>query len=239
MIRILCCIACLMVLLTGFTHAAEPAQEVKPIETWKGKLQDESLKTKYAPQHDFIADAKTWEQLWNAWRAGEKVPQIDFTKDLILVGTAPGPNLAGMSPRIDDQGNVKFMVFSTRIGGPGFGYTLFQMSRDGVKTINGEAVPVAKEEPARQTSEDSIKVTVFGTLKTGLVAIGGETTGTTITAKGITWELDLSESTSFIELAEKLDGKRAVVQGSLERRAGVEVAERWVVKVTALQGIRE
>ena len=33
--------------------------------------------------------------------------------------------------------------------------------------------------------QESITVTVVGTLRTRLVAIGGETTGTTITAKGI------------------------------------------------------
>lgn len=238
MIRILCLAACTMALMTAIVLAEEPAQEIKPIETWKGKLRDESLKA-HAPEQAFITDAKAWESLWKTWRSGEKVPQIDFTKDLVLVGTAPGPNLAGMSPRLDEQGNVQFVVFSTRIGGPGFGYTLFQMPRDGVKSVNGEAVPPAQGAPAEDKSEDSIEVTVFGTLKSGLVAIGGETTGTTITAKGITWELDLSESAPFAKLAEKLNGKRAMVKGSLERRKGVEVAERWIVHVTALQGMRE
>lgn len=238
MIRTACFAASLLTLLTALAIADEAPPAIKPVETWKGKLQDESLKAK-APESGFIADAKSWKKLWKAWRAGEKVPQIDFAKDLVLVGTAPGPNLAGMSPRLDDQGNVKFIVFSTRIGGPGFGYTLFQMSRDGVKSVNGETVPPAEAAPSQKTSDDSIEVTVFGRLKTGLVAIGGETTGTTITAQGITWELDLSDSPAFAKLAEELDGKRAVVQGSLEHRAGVEVQDRWIVKVTALQGMRE
>ena len=49
------------------------------------------------------------------------------------------------------------------------------------------SVVVADKKPA---AEDSIRVTVVGTLRTGIIAIGGETTGTTITAKGITWELE-------------------------------------------------
>ena len=48
----------------------------------------------------------------------------------------------------------------------------------------GSTVLAADKEPA---AEDSITVTVVGTLRTGIFAIGGETTGTTITAKGITY----------------------------------------------------
>ena len=39
--------------------------------------------------------------------------------------------------------------------------------------------------------DDSIDVVVRGTLRTGIMAIGGESTGTTVTARGATWELDL------------------------------------------------
>ena len=56
-------------------------------------------------------------------------------------------------------------------------------------------------------ADESITVTVVGTLRIGLVAIGGETTGTTITAKGITWELDFGKNAELKAAAEKLDGK--------------------------------
>jgi hypothetical protein len=84
-------------------------------------------------------------------------------------------------------------------------------------------------------AEDSINVMVVGTLRTGIVAIGGETTGTTITAKGVTWELDLGKNAEFRKSAEKLNGKKVVMEGSLERRRGVEIKERWIVTVTGLQ----
>lgn len=84
-------------------------------------------------------------------------------------------------------------------------------------------------------SEDSIQVTVVGTLRSGIVAIGGESTGTTITAKGITWELEFGKNAAFRTAAAKLDGKRVTVQGSLERRRGIEIRERWIVTVTDLR----
>ena len=89
---------------------------------------------------------------------------------------------------------------------------------------------------AAQPPEESITVTVAGTLRTGIVAIGGETTGTTITAKGIKWELDFGKNAELRTTAEKLDGKRVTVIGTLERHAGVEVKERWIIIVTSLKG---
>ena len=106
------------------------------------------------------------------------------------------------------------------------------LSLVGVFLFLGSTVLAADKKPA---PEDSITVTVVGTLRTGIAAIGGETTGTTITAKGITWELDFGKNAAFRKTAEKIDGKKVVVQGSLERRRGVEIKERWIVTVTGLQ----
>ena len=89
--------------------------------------------------------------------------------------------------------------------------------------------------PGPEQSDEYIKVEIKGIIQGGVVAVGGETTGTVITAKGITWELDLSKSESFRKSAEKLDGKTVLVNGSLELRKGVEIAKRWIVTVTSLK----
>lgn len=105
------------------------------------------------------------------------------------------------------------------------------------------SVIAAEDEPAvadpitEPADEDSITVTALGTLRTGVVAIGGKTTGTTITAKGITWELDFGKSGELRAAAATLDGKKVIVQGSLERRAGVQIKHRWIVTVTGLQAV--
>jgi hypothetical protein len=102
----------------------------------------------------------------------------------------------------------------------------------GVCLLLGSTVLAADKKPA---PKDSITVTVVGTLRTGIAAIGGETTGTTITAKRVTWELDFGKNAAFRKTAEKFNGKKVIVQGSLERRRGVEIRERWIVTVTGLQ----
>ena len=86
-----------------------------------------------------------------------------------------------------------------------------------------------------QKSKEFIRVEVQGKLQTGIMAIGGETTGTTITAKGVTWELDLGRKDDLRKKAEKLNGKLVLVRGELTRRGGVEIKTRWIVKVSSLE----
>ncbi len=82
--------------------------------------------------------------------------------------------------------------------------------------------------------DDAIEVVVRGTLRTGIMAVGGESTGTTVTARGATWELDLRGKPELASRAESLAGKRVVVTGSLEARPGVARRQRWILTVTPL-----
>jgi len=84
-------------------------------------------------------------------------------------------------------------------------------------------------------SGDYIKVEIRGTLRAGMMAIGGETTGTVITARGATWELDLKGVAQGRQKAESLDGRAVLVKGALEIRPGVERRERAIVTVTSLE----
>jgi hypothetical protein len=85
--------------------------------------------------------------------------------------------------------------------------------------------------------EDSIDVVVRGTLRTGIMAVGGETTGTTVTARGVTWELDLRGTPGLAARAESLAGRRVVVTGSLEARPGVARRQRVIVTVKTLEAV--
>ena len=91
-----------------------------------------------------------------------------------------------------------------------------------IPVILAVAALLATDVPA----DEGISVNVVGILRTGIVAIGGETTGTTITAKGVTWELDLGKNAELRQMVKKLDGKKVTVRGTLERRAGVEDSQQ-------------
>jgi hypothetical protein len=209
-----------------FCSTVTAADTVETTEMGSGKIRDEGVR-KLAPESGFIADAESWEKVWTAWRPGEVVPKVDFREELILVGTVPGPNLVILNPKME-SGDVNFVVGGTKIGGPGFGYRFVKIPKAGVKTVNGKPIDDASG------TEESITVKIVGTLRTGIAAIGGETTGTTITAKGITWELDFAGNPRLAQAAEKWAAKKVMVEGRLERREGVEIKERWIVTVTAM-----
>jgi hypothetical protein len=78
-------------------------------------------------------------------------------------------------------------------------------------------------------------VEMKGTLHTGVVAIGGETTGYLIDTKDGKYELDFSKNKELRDKADKLDGKAVAVKGQLTIRKGVEVGERKIVVVSELK----
>src|SRR2546422_8313706 len=97
-------------------------------------------------------------------------------------------------------------------------------------------LPAAASAGDPQKQGDSyIKVEVKGKLTTGIIAIGGETTGTTIATPGGTLELDLGKNKDLRTTAEKLNGKAAIATGTLTIRRGVEVPLRFIVTVTDLK----
>lgn len=84
-----------------------------------------------------------------------------------------------------------------------------------------------------------VKVEIKGVLKTGLVAIGGETTGFAIKAKDASLELDFGKDRKLRELAEKMSGKTVVAAGTLSVRQGVEVKQRLILRVVSLKSVEE
>jgi hypothetical protein len=83
-------------------------------------------------------------------------------------------------------------------------------------------VPKADDKP--------IRVECHGKLRDGLVAIGGETTGTTLRFRGVTWELQFPDAAGKAFAA--AHHKQSVrVTGTLRRVAGVERPARWIVDV--------
>lgn len=125
--------------VVAFSLFADVVLADGPAELAKGKIADASLE-KLAPKSSFITDAGTFAKLWKAWRPGEAVPEVDFRKELVIIGTASGPNLVMFQPKLQDDGDLKYVVASTRMAGPGFGYRLVKLNREGIRTVNGKSV---------------------------------------------------------------------------------------------------
>ncbi len=79
------------------------------------------------------------------------------------------------------------------------------------------------------------KDTAFtGTFKTGVAAIGGETTGMEITTDSGRFEVDLGGDKAMAAAAAKLDGKKVTIFGYPIVKQGVEIHERHIIVASSL-----
>ncbi len=101
-------------------------------------------------------------------------------------------------------------------------------------TMNAFADRTHKQEEQVTAATAQQEVTLTGTLKTGLVAIGGETTGVVIVlADGKTVELSFS-SKAFAKV-QKLNGQQIKVSGKTVSRCGPERGCRTIIEVKRYQ----
>lgn len=90
----------------------------------------------------------------------------------------------------------------------------------------------SKEKPGKE-SRAALK-SYTGTLKTGVMAIGAETTGYTLTTAGDgVYELEFKNPKVKVR-ADAMDGKSVTVEGIYKPRPGVEVEERRIIEVKKL-----
>jgi hypothetical protein len=137
MLRLAC------VLLAGLVLAAVSVQDVaaqkKKVEIgmkWNGSVEDEK-----AVKPDVITSAKGLAAVWKAWKVAGDVPKVDFDKNIVVAAYSVGSSLNIASVNLDDKGNLDVIGFGTRDIRPGFRYVLGVVSKDGVKTVGGQALP--------------------------------------------------------------------------------------------------
>jgi hypothetical protein len=110
---------------------------VKATKQWTGSVKDANL-AKNAPT--VITSAKQLEKLWKDWKIGDKAPDVDFTKEIVVVATTVGSNIK-LSCALDDKGNLKLIGIGTDDFGDGFRYVIQSVNREGVKMVDGKELP--------------------------------------------------------------------------------------------------
>lgn len=86
------------------------------------------------------------------------------------------------------------------------------------------------------TKIPAVSVKCHGLLRHGIVAVGGETTGTTITFHGLTWELQFATDNDR-ELAAQHNKKPVQVIGALRKVVGTENKIRWIIDVKHISAV--
>src|SRR5689334_22334953 len=115
--------------------ASEVQAEGKPVKftkEWKGSVADENLQKK-APE--FITSADQLNKVWKAWEIKDKMPKVDFAKEIVVVATTRGSRLS-LSARLNEKGNLEVLGLATRDLGDGFRYVMATVPRKGIKTVN-------------------------------------------------------------------------------------------------------
>jgi hypothetical protein len=112
---------------------------VKATNTWKGSLDDTNLREK-APANGVITNARDWEQLVKVWKVADKVPEVNFDKELIVLSTTVGSRL-DLRAILDDKGDLKAVGFGTSDIRPGFRFVNISLPKEGIKTVNGKPLP--------------------------------------------------------------------------------------------------
>lgn len=130
-------LAAVAVVVLFTSDALAQKNAVKPIKEWTGSVADENL-AKDAPA--CITSAKGLENLWKAWQLADKAPEVDFTKEIVVLTTTRGSKLRLMAT-LDEKGNLMVGGLGTRDLQPGFRYVLATVSKEGVKTVNGKEMP--------------------------------------------------------------------------------------------------
>lgn len=128
------CPTCNMELIEMKVAAPETIGE--PIS---GVIKDETLR-KHAPKAGYIDNYSDLVTLLKTWDISETLP-VDFRNDIVLVQTVDGPNRIRLNTKYDEAtGNLEVVTASTKKAGPGFGWAMQVVTRDGVKQISGKAV---------------------------------------------------------------------------------------------------
>ena len=130
-------LAAVMFLAAGVAAAAPTP--LKATNTWMGSIDDEKL-AKEMPENGVITNAKDFEKLVKAWKVVEKVPEVNFDKEIVLVAKTVGSKLT-LKALLDEKGDLKALGLATRDLRKGFRYVIISVPKEGVKTVNGKELP--------------------------------------------------------------------------------------------------
>ena len=95
-------------------------------------------KEKALPGTGVVYGQKEWERLASAWGIKD-VPKVDFTKEILVVGTHRGANFKFLSDV--KNGDLTVELVGDKEEKAGFRYRIVSLSRDGINKFQGKELP--------------------------------------------------------------------------------------------------
>ena len=127
-----------VIFLTAGVAVAAPTP-LKATNTWMGSIDDEKL-AREMPENGVITNARDFEKLVKAWKVADKVPDVNFDKEIVLVAKTQGSKLT-LGAALDEKGDLKALGIATADLGKGFRYVIISVPKEGVRTVNGKELP--------------------------------------------------------------------------------------------------
>ena len=127
--------------MLAFTVATAPARAAEPKPTDTVDLSGTVIdldQLKALSGTGVILSQKEWERLAAAWGVKEP-PKVDFTKELLLVGTWRGTGFKFLNDMKD--GDLTTELVGDKEEKPGFRFKVISLKRDGIKSFQGKALP--------------------------------------------------------------------------------------------------
>jgi len=115
---------------------AQPIKERPSVEL-SGDLSDRNLQ-RGAPSNGVIATQKDYEVLVKTWGIKD-APKVDFTKEVLVVGTTQGGTL-DLTHAVKD-GDLTVTARGTKEVRDGFRWKVTSVRREGIKTVQGVELP--------------------------------------------------------------------------------------------------
>ncbi len=117
--------------------AAEEPKKEKPTVELSGDIKDETLR-KEIPANGVIVSQTGWDKLAKAWGIKDAA-KVDFTKELVVVGTWKGSSF-NITPTVKD-GDLTVSAGGTKDLREGFRWKIVSLKRAGIKTVQGKELP--------------------------------------------------------------------------------------------------
>jgi hypothetical protein len=119
--------------------------DVKPLSVWRGTLPVNHL-SDGRPAGSVVTDVRTWRETWNRLRGEEPPPTIDFTREIVVLGTIPGANVAALKVWRDANGKTRLTIFGNSKPATRGGYILARFDR---KKIDFSTMRKARHAPSK------------------------------------------------------------------------------------------
>jgi hypothetical protein len=111
--------------------------KVTPVFIVKGSVADFKLSNNIS---DIVRNTQTLKDIWKAWKITDKMPEVDFNKQIVVISTSVGSYLTS-EYTMDIKGNLAVNSTMTKDIAEGFRYQLAVINIENVITINNKPLP--------------------------------------------------------------------------------------------------